>query len=184
MFDNQSAYQFSEAEFEVFFRKYFKLALLVSVRITGNAVAAEDIVQDVFMWIWKNADLIRPGDTMKSLLLTSVKNKSLNYLRDKKDTREIAPAFAIKTDEKDEFEPDERLIFILEQINQLPPRCRDIFMMVVFHEKKYHEAAEHFGVSVNTVKTQMGIAYKQLREKAGATPRLYQIMLQLFKPSH
>lgn len=181
MKDIKSPYLLSEPEFEVFFRKYFKLALLVSVRITENPVASEDIVQDIFLWIWKNAEQIRPGESMKSLLLTSVKNKSLNFVRDKKNTREVDSAMPVKTDDKDEFDQDERLAIILEQIDQLPPKCRDIFMMVVFNEKKYHEAASYFGVSVNTIKTQMGVAYKQLREKVSANTKTYHVLFQLLK---
>ncbi len=178
MKETQKIYLFTEAEYEVFFKQYFRLALLVSVRITDDLTASEDIVQDVFLWIWKNIDSIRPGETLKSLLLTSVKNKSLNYIRDKKDTRAIDEAISLKSDEKLYSEEDERIIKILEQIDSLPLRCREIFMMVVFNEKKYKEAADHFGVSINTIKTQMGIAYKHLREKFDVKSSLLHLFLK------
>lgn len=178
MKDSKAKYQLTEAEFEVFFNEYFRLALLVSVRITDDVSASEDIVQDVFLWIWNHMESIRPGESLKPLLLTSVKNKSLNYLRDKKDTREITEAISLKSDDKGFTEQDERLAQLLEQIDSLPARCREIFMLVVFHEKKYKEAAEHFGVSINTIKTQMGIAYKQLREKFDVKPSLINLFFK------
>jgi RNA polymerase sigma-70 factor (ECF subfamily) len=101
---------------------------------------------------------------MKSLLLTAVKNKSLNYLRDKKKKEDIHSARRLAEEEKEDFEEDERIIKIMIRIENLPPRCREIVDLVIFKEKKYHEAASQLGVSVNTIKTQMGIAYKQLRK--------------------
>lgn len=155
---------FSEAEFEVFFKRYYKLALCVSVRLTDNLSASEDIVQDIFLRLWKNAEILRPGDSLKSLLLKAVRNKSLNYIRDQKKNQDISVVRRFPDEEKDDFEPDERISRLLIHIENLPPKCREIFDLVIFKEKKYHEAAHQLGVSVNTIKTQMGIAYKQLRK--------------------
>jgi RNA polymerase sigma-70 factor (ECF subfamily) len=165
MVTRNPTYGFSEAEFEVFFKRYYKLALCVSVRITGNFTASEDIVQDIFLRLWKNAEILRPGESLKSLLLKAVKNKSLNYIRDKKKNQDLHSIRLIPDEEKDDFEPDERISGILMQIESLPPKCREIFNLVVFKEQKYQEVASQLGVSVNTIKTQMGIAYKQLRKK-------------------
>lgn len=164
MVQTNLTYGFSEAEFEVFFKRYYKLALCISVRLTENLSASEDIVQDIFLRLWKNAEILRPGDSLKSLLLKAVKNKSLNYIRDQKKNQDINSVRRFPDEEKEDFEPDERITKILIHIESLPPKCREVLDLVIFKEKKYHEAADHLGVSVNTVKTQMGIAYKQLRK--------------------
>ena len=54
---------------------------------------------------------------------------------------------------------------IWDAINSLPVQCREILVLVVFEEMKYSEAAEKLGISINTVKTQMRIAYRELRKK-------------------
>jgi RNA polymerase sigma-70 factor (ECF subfamily) len=164
MINANATYGFSRVDFEAFFKRYYRLAFCVSVRLTEEPAASEDIVQDIFLRLWKNAEILRPGESMKSLLLTAVKNKSLNYLRDKKKNEDIHSVRRLAEEEKEDFEEDERIIKIMIRIENLPPRCREIVDLVIFKEKKYHEAASQLGVSVNTIKTQMGIAYKQLRK--------------------
>ncbi|MGE4586949.1 MAG: RNA polymerase sigma-70 factor [Mangrovibacterium sp.] len=160
----KNAYGFSKAEFEVFFKKYYKLALCVAIRLTHEPAASEDIVHDIFLRLWESAEVLHPGDSLKYLLLKAVKNKSLNYLRNRKNNQELDSDRLAFTEENEDFEPDERISRILTQIENLPPGCRKIFDLVIFGGKKYREAASLLGVSVNTVKTQMGIAYKQLRK--------------------
>lgn len=50
------------------------------------------------------------------------------------------------------------------EIDKLPFQCKIVFKLVVLEEMKYKEVADSLSLSVNTVKTQMKIAYKTLRE--------------------
>ncbi|TKG97335.1 RNA polymerase sigma-70 factor [Puteibacter caeruleilacunae] len=155
--------RFSEKDFERFFRQYHRLALVISFRITQDMSASEDIVQDVFYYIWNNSEKINPNESIKSYLLKSVKNRSLNYVRDKKDFSEINNDHDGLATEEYDFSREEKISFILNEIDKLPFKCKQIFKMVVLEGKKYQDVANILNVSVNTVKTQMGIAYKQLR---------------------
>jgi RNA polymerase sigma-70 factor (ECF subfamily) len=49
-------------------------------------------------------------------------------------------------------------------INQLPEKCREIFLLCRFEGLKYAEIAKKLNISVKTVEMQMGIALKKLRE--------------------
>ena len=155
---------FNEQDFESFFKKNYKLALYISLKITNNLESSEDIVQDTFLWIWNNAEVIQQGNTLKSLLKTIVKNKSLNYIRDKKKLHNIEVIQSTFPENKYDYEQEEKIAKIIEQIDSLPPRCKRIFDLVIFKKKKYEEVAILLGITKNTVKTQMGIAYKQLRK--------------------
>lgn len=68
------------------------------------------------------------------------------------------------------------LQIIRRMIEELPFQCRVIFKLVVLEEMKYQEVATYLDLSVNTVKTQMKIAYKILREKL----RPYHALLLVF----
>jgi RNA polymerase sigma factor (sigma-70 family) len=46
-----------------------------------------------------------------------------------------------------------------------PDQCRKVLELAVFDSKTYNEIAEELNISKNTVKTQMGRAYKHLKEK-------------------
>ena len=158
-----STYRLSEREFESFFRQYYKLALYISLKITNNEVYSEDIVQDVFFNIWKNPERINPSESLKSYLLTSVKNRSLNFLRDNKTTTDISNLSNKLSDIEYDFSKEEKVAAVLNEIDKLPPKCCEIFKLIVLHGNKYKQVAETLNISINTVKTQMGIAYKQLR---------------------
>lgn len=160
----KSKYGFSEKEFEIFFRQYYKLALLISVRITNDLVSSEDIVQDVFFDLWKNSEINPFDQHLKSYLLKSVKNRSLNYNRDKKDHLEFKLNLHEYFDEEYNFEREEKISKILFEIDKLPPKCQEVFKMVVFKKLKYNDVAEKLNITNNTVKTQLNIAYKQLKK--------------------
>jgi RNA polymerase sigma-70 factor (ECF subfamily) len=160
----KSEYGFSEKEFDNFFRQYYKLALLISMRITKDLGASEDIVQDVFFNLWKNPGVNPLDPHLKSYLLKSVKNRSLNYNRDKADHTEFNLSKHEFTDEEYNFEREEKISRILLEIDKLPPKCREIFKMVVFKKLKYSEVAEELNITNNTIKTQLSIAYKQLKK--------------------
>ncbi|MDD4193555.1 MAG: RNA polymerase sigma-70 factor [Mangrovibacterium sp.] len=157
-------YGFPEKEFESFFRQYYKLALLISVRITNDLVSSEDIVQDVFLDLWKKSETNLANPKLKSYLLKAVKNRSLNFIRDKKDHLEFEPNLHEPFDEEYNFDRDERISKLLAEIDNLPPRCQEIFKMVIFKQLKYSDVAEKLNITNNTVKTQLGIAYKQLKK--------------------
>jgi len=63
-----------------------------------------------------------------------------------------------------EFETPE-LNRLWGEIENLPLQCKVVFKLVILEDMKYKDVADSLGISVNTVKTQMKIAYKTLREK-------------------
>jgi RNA polymerase sigma-70 factor (ECF subfamily) len=54
---------------------------------------------------------------------------------------------------------------IIKAIDSLPPKCREIFLKSKLEGKKQKEIAREMNLSVNTVETQMGIAYAKLKRE-------------------
>ena len=139
---------------------------------------AENIIQDVFLHLYERRDLMDAYTNLTAYLFTSIKNRCLDYLRKWVLEQETAQGV------QDEFEMELRMKYdSLEIFNtqfsdetdigelldnalqKLPERCRNIFIMNKLEGKKQKEIAEELNLSINTVESQMGIAYKKLREE-------------------
>ena len=112
------------------------------------------------------------------MLLTSIKNRCLDHLRHKivareaesliqeQSRREMQMKFdALVQFNQDLFVSGESIEDLISKaIDNLPEKCQQIFVMNKMEGKKQAEIAKMLNISVNTVETQMGIAYKKLRE--------------------
>ncbi len=154
--------------FEILFKKYCQSLIYFSRRYVFDKQIAENIVQDVFAGIWQKRQNLDPSQSIKAYLFAAVKNESFKYLRhinveSRSYDRVIKLVNIEKTPEEilDEKELRDRLN---SAINDLPEKCREIFFMSRFDGLKYSEIAEILGISIKTVETQMGRAFKKLRE--------------------
>ena len=105
---------------------------------------------------------------MKSYLTSAVRNRCLNYLRDhKKFASEISDFEDIRTDLKtensDKLVEAELRKSIKAAIDELPERCREVFLLSRYENLKYMEIAERLEISVKTVETQMSKALQHMR---------------------
>ena len=121
-----------------------------------------------------------------SYLFTSIKNKCLDYLRKRVNEQEAVAEMQsefdmtlrmkydsleiLNTNFPDETDIEERLE---QALQKLPERCRSIFVMNKLEGKKQQQIASELQISINTVESQMAIAYKKLREEVKKTACLY-----------
>jgi RNA polymerase sigma-70 factor (ECF subfamily) len=137
-------------------------------RVTGNSKVAEDIVQDLFITLWLKNKNINISTSLKNYLFTSVKNRSIDYLkREKTKSKRILnlrqttePVENLSVLWMAEAELEKLVEFCLEK---LPPRCREIFKLSRFYGYKNHEIADKLGISKRTVELQISNALKSLR---------------------
>lgn len=130
---------------------------------------AQDAVQEVFFNLWKNRAKVEVTDGIKSYLFTSTKNKVLEYLRREKMMEEHADKVRInelmRYDIEEEAEKYVRIEKIHAAINELPPKCREIFKLSKMNGLSYIEIADHLNISPKTVENQIIRGLKLLREK-------------------
>ncbi len=165
---NSKMYFIDEASFERFFKTNHHLACLVALRYLRNEQVAEDIVQETFFMLWQRREELVIQTNLSNYLLRMVRNRSLNYLRDEKKVVELSVdvvAAQFAEDQMDDFSQEEMAIIISQSISELPPQCQRIFKLTYIDHLTYEEVASAMNLSKNTVKTQMGIAYKILRNK-------------------
>lgn len=158
----------NEEAFRKLFYLYSDRLSLWAYKITQSSLAAEDIVQDFFVYYWEKRESLSFHPSFASYAFRSVYNASLNYLR---DNERFIHGYEITIDLIDSDVEDEDLqelkILLLKAIDELPDRCKKIFVMATLEKKKYTEVADMFGISVNTVKVQVSKAYRILKEKVG-----------------
>jgi RNA polymerase sigma-70 factor (family 1) len=158
----------TKKQFGDFFRENYHTACLVALRYITDSARAEDLVQDVFCAIWEKKETLKIKTGLKNYFLAAVKNHAINQAqRGKANTVSLSVLLVdLAEEEKNErFKDEELAVKIASAIAELPPACRSIFSLAYREKMTYQQIADRLNVSKNTVKTQMGIAYRQLREK-------------------
>lgn len=153
---------------EQLFTANHKALCNVAYKIVRDRSTAEDIVQDVFLKLWRKRDEIQIESTLKGYLFKAVANAALNELQRAKkiqfkdEIKELErPVADIPAQE--EVNPQILEKKLSDALNTLPPRCRAIFILSRYENLKYREIAEQLNISVKTVEAQMGIALEKLR---------------------
>ena len=155
-------------EFEELFRSQYQDLCSFANRYMSDLDSSEEIVQNVFVKLWENRKGITINHSLRSYLITSVKNACLNKLKHIKIREEykIYNESVIEsgsTDVHEEYEAEELAIKIKSTINSMPPARREIFTLSRNEGLKYKEIAEKLKISVKTVENQMGNAIKYLK---------------------
>lgn len=152
--------------YKALFAEYYDALVRFAQSFLFDQQECEDLVQDLFIHIWENADQINITTSMKSYFYQAVRNKCINHLRalKVKDKNNTMYADAIAQSDEDIEVFDVQLIeSIKESIKELPEQMGQIFTLKLIENKKREEIANELGISVNTVKTQLQRAKSKLR---------------------
>ena len=157
----------NESAFEAVFNEYYESLAYFALKYVGNAQAAEDIVQELFVKIWANRQTLHVEQSLGAYLYGAVKNACFNYLKSQKIRSEYASK-QIQTSESETFIPNEidaadLNVLIETAIFSMPGERQKIFRMSRVEGLKYAEIAEKQGISIKTVEAQMGKALQYMR---------------------
>ncbi|MBC7417160.1 MAG: RNA polymerase sigma-70 factor [Pedobacter sp.] len=132
--------------------------------------AAEEIVHDVLVSLWKRRNTFDEITNLNTYLYVSIKNLSLNYLRDQDKLKRMDIETLYDKSTYISIDP-ESLLIKKEQIerlntliNNLPLRCKMVFKLIKVDGLKYKEAAALLNISTKTVENQLAIAFKKIAE--------------------
>ncbi len=143
---------------------FYQLALA----IVHSVELAEEIVEDVFIQVWKKRSRIGEIENLYLYLYVTTRNISRSYLRKYKNKNFInfdevqLPYFKIDITPEDMLISVEIIQRINKAINDLPPKCRLIFKLVKEDGLKYKEVADLLHLNLKTVENQLGIALKKI----------------------
>jgi len=151
--------------FDKFYLEFCKL----SFKYVGRTDIAEDIVQDVFINIWNKRFNLNCNGKIKPYLIKSIINTSINYIQSKFAKQNMCDEDFAKNipggyDPHNELVKCELNQLVKIAIEQLPDKCRAIFMLSRFSDLSYKEIAEQLSISIKTVEAQISIALKKLQQ--------------------
>lgn len=163
------------AAFEKLYGCYYTNIFRFIYSIVKEFEIAEDLVQDVFINVWKQRAQINVEQSIKSYLFTAARNASLNYLRHRSVVRKIFPV-SVKIDEQqkininlnqgEELYSQKTLQEELQQaLSSLPDKCRTVFYLSRYEELTHNQIAEILDISPKTVNNQILKALKILRKR-------------------
>lgn len=148
--------------FKRLFEDWYADLVNYAIKHLFHQSSSEDVVQDVFIYLWENADKINIQTTLKGYTYAMVRNRCLNILKANKitDTANIMEMqVMLETDyNPDYFHQEEQnleLALMLKVLESLPTKMRTIVKLRFANNYKYSEIAEELGVSINTIKTQL-----------------------------
>lgn len=150
------------------YRLYFSELCDFTFYITRNKEVAKELVQDTFLIIWEQREHWQPKGSIRSYLFRAAKNRSLDYLKHVKVEREWQKTHQMDlrvVDADEEAVTQAELAAAIDKsVDELPEKCRIIFIMNRNQGFTYGEIAEIQGISQKTVETQIGRALKKLKE--------------------
>lgn len=167
------------------FDRYYTELCRHAYRYTGKEEIAEEITQDIFVYLWEKRKDINISTSLKAYLYKAVSNRSINHLKSqfsRQKFEEIEGDYLTVSHRNTEEQLNyEELNGILQEgISRLPDRCRTIFNLSRNGGLTYQDIAKELGISPKTVEVQMGIALKKLREYLGDHWETVAIFLLLF----
>lgn len=157
-----------EALYKVLYDRFFRVAIYYLKREEW----AQEVVLDVFLVLWNKRFELSTLRNFDNYCFILLKNASLNYLaKHKKDilplNQESGLSDRNETPE-DILLNDELLLVYIHALEELPPRCREVFILVREQNMSYKEAANQLNISTKTVDAQLQKALRHIKDKIKA----------------
>jgi len=155
--------------FTVLFEKHYSFLCNYVLRLSNDPDLAEDIVQSCFVKLWNRRKKVEHDKRLKSYLVKICHNEFLQHI--KKTKKEKTVLYELRSEiiyeqyNEDEISKNKKIEQLREVIDELPPRCKEIFIYSKFEKLKYAEIAEKMGISKKTVEIQISKAFSVLRKR-------------------
>lgn len=153
--------------YESIFKSYYAQLVGAAESMLRERSAAEDVVQDVMVELWKRRHSIDVDTSLRAYLFRAVRNRSLNQIRHRKVAPLADPEAADRVAGSPDrvFETRELNTALRKAVATLPDRCREVFELSRVQGLSYAEIGKVLDISVKTVEAQMGKALRVLREQ-------------------
>jgi RNA polymerase sigma-70 factor (ECF subfamily) len=158
------------AAMEVLYDQYSRQAFGLAYKILGDGASAEDVVQEAFLSVWRQAEKLDTArGKLKSLVLTVVHRKAIDLIRSRKglaarqspvdpvDLPLTGPDFTERVDSA----LDGRKV--RQALDVLPDDQREAVDLAYYQGLTHSEISEKLGVPLGTVKSRLRLAMDKMR---------------------
>lgn len=165
---------------------YYEKLCDYASNLARDSFRSEDIVQNVFIRMWQQREKLNFNISIKSYLYKSVYNEFVDQYRKDIAITSLEKKYIENINsniESSDNDKTERLIALVEkEIEQLPPKCKETFLLNKKEGLTYVEIAEFQNVSVGTVEKQMNKAFCLIRNKIKGKLLSFLFLLFRIKP--
>lgn len=159
--------------FNELFRQYYSELYYYGIKIFPDSEFVKECIQEVFIRIWETRENLSDIQNIKSYLIVSLRRKIL--ITKEKNSNHITITHAENYPfffDENEFEKhqeisDEIRRILLNSVNSLTKKQREIVMLLFYHELSYPEVAQVMGISIPAVRNLMYRTLIHLRESLG-----------------
>jgi RNA polymerase sigma-70 factor (ECF subfamily) len=134
----------------------------------GNTAAAEDLIGDVFLDVWRQANRFEGRSAVSTWLLAIARFKALSSMRRRPEEEldeDTAGAIEDTSDNPEvSVQKKDKSTALRKCLEALSPEHREVIDLVYYHEKSVEEVAQIVGIPEATVKTRMFYARRKLAE--------------------
>jgi RNA polymerase sigma-70 factor (ECF subfamily) len=159
--------------FAEIYDRYWEPMSLYVLKITRSPDDACDIVQDVFVSIWKRRYELNISVSLKAYLLKSVRNLSIRYIEKNINKKGFLQSLSdhygkLEMSAADSLEFRELESRLTRVVAQLPPKMQQVFVLSRHENLSYKEIAQRLGIKETTVKKQVSNALKLIRTEVSS----------------
>lgn len=156
--------------FDFLFRKYYVLLCYEARFYITERHIVEELVGDVFRWLWENRGTLEITISIKAYLIKATHNACLSYLRknqlqyiELEEVKDKNTLFSLDESPLDYVLSRELIERVDKAVKELPPQYKKVFELSRYKNLTYAEISAEMGVSVNAVKLYQKKALAQLR---------------------
>lgn len=154
--------------FDQIYNLYWNQLFLYVVKAIRDKDAAQDIVQEIFVSLWLRRKEINTKGTLSGYLFTAARFKGINFIQDHLNKSKHAENLASYLVERqdvvnEEFAAGELNAIIDVEIEKLPTKMREVFVLSRKENLSYKEISEKLNISDKTVKKQISNALKHFK---------------------
>ncbi len=156
-----------QAAMSELYDRYGKVVYAVALRVLQDTAAAEDVLQDVFLQLWRNPNAFDASrGSLAAWLAVIARHRSIDRLRQRRPETDIEDCvISSGTDLADEAER----VLVVEKVRralaEMSPDQRSALELAFFQGLTHSEIAEKTGEPLGTIKTRIRTGLRQLRAK-------------------